>query len=617
MNIELLEPRIAPAALVSFTDLDGDLVTISSSKGTVAQLTTAAGDLTDHQLQNLDLTGTTDFAGANISIVAKQAPGGIGDGRVNVGGISSPVDLGTVLVDGDLGRIFAGDGDTKVAGVRSLTVLSLGRFGTSTGAPDLETSIKDGLGTLTVQTDVKDAKITVFGTVSTLKIGGSLDGRGFGGGGFFQITVGNIGSATVGGDMIGGAATGSGSILAFGNTTIGKVTVGGSLLGGPGMDSAKIACGTLTSATIGGDVIGGGATGAGALEFTKGGTITIAGSLIGGSATGAGAVSSGQTSSAITSVKIGHNVVGGSAGNTGAVVALGEIKSITIGGDVVGGSVADSGLLKSSNSKIGTLTIAGSLVGNGPSSGIAQSSSDMGKVTIGHDLVGNAIRSGRIISGGAIKTVSVGGSVLGGAGDFSGRILSTGDITSLTIGHDLKAGAGALSGSVASSHAIGTMLVKGSVLGNGTVKAHILANASIARLTVNGRVELARVLAGYNNDATQDTTIGGDAQIGTVTVAHDWIASDLVAGANDNLDGSFGSNDQSIGICDPAIRSKIASIVIKGQALGTVGGTDHFGFVAQDLGMLKIGDATFAFTAAAQFQNKAIGVTGDLNALEV
>jgi hypothetical protein len=40
MNIELLEPRIAPATLspngrtVTFTDFDGDIVTVKTSKGT-------------------------------------------------------------------------------------------------------------------------------------------------------------------------------------------------------------------------------------------------------------------------------------------------------------------------------------------------------------------------------------------------------------------------------------------------------------------------------------------------------------------------------------------------------------------------------------------------------
>jgi hypothetical protein len=86
--IEILETRIAPAAVVTFTDVDGDLVTITASKGTKAQLEAAAGDLTDKRLQVLDLTGTTDFDGAKISISAKPQAG-IGDGLVNVGRINA------------------------------------------------------------------------------------------------------------------------------------------------------------------------------------------------------------------------------------------------------------------------------------------------------------------------------------------------------------------------------------------------------------------------------------------------------------------------------------------------------------------------------------------------
>ena len=43
--VELLESRIAPAAIYHFTDVDGDLVTIKTSKGTDAQLAARAGAL--------------------------------------------------------------------------------------------------------------------------------------------------------------------------------------------------------------------------------------------------------------------------------------------------------------------------------------------------------------------------------------------------------------------------------------------------------------------------------------------------------------------------------------------------------------------------------------------
>ena len=111
-SVEPLEARIAPAAVVTFTDVDGDLVTVSSSKGTHDQLVAATGGvngLNDHVLQTLDLTTSADFNGANISIIATPKAGK-GDGFVNVGYINaSGRVLGTVTVNGDLGVIDVGN----------------------------------------------------------------------------------------------------------------------------------------------------------------------------------------------------------------------------------------------------------------------------------------------------------------------------------------------------------------------------------------------------------------------------------------------------------------------------------------------------------------------------
>ena len=58
-----------------------------------------------------------------------------GDGLAHIGAINAAgVDLGTVLISGDLGRIDAGDADLATAGVDFLKVRSLGRFGVTTQA---------------------------------------------------------------------------------------------------------------------------------------------------------------------------------------------------------------------------------------------------------------------------------------------------------------------------------------------------------------------------------------------------------------------------------------------------------------------------------------------------
>lgn len=104
--IEPLEARIAPASL-TFTDVDGDNVVITTSTGAL----TLGGNVIVNggRLETLVLTDAA-FQGANVSIVATPDPTGGGDGRVRVGSIeASGRDLGTVLVDGALGAIDAGD----------------------------------------------------------------------------------------------------------------------------------------------------------------------------------------------------------------------------------------------------------------------------------------------------------------------------------------------------------------------------------------------------------------------------------------------------------------------------------------------------------------------------
>ena len=69
--IEPLESRIAPAQLLTpFTDVDGDLVTITLSKfGNVSLVRHDAG--IGRQLDTIDLNGDTDYTGASIMITAK------------------------------------------------------------------------------------------------------------------------------------------------------------------------------------------------------------------------------------------------------------------------------------------------------------------------------------------------------------------------------------------------------------------------------------------------------------------------------------------------------------------------------------------------------------------
>ncbi len=118
--------------MVTFTDLDGDVVTVKSSRGTVQDLEGAlifsADGNVPKSLFAVNLNAA--FKGASFSVTTE----GGGDGVVNVGRIGSNFDIGKVFIQGDLGSISVGDGVGKTAALKSLEVESLYRFGRSHGS---------------------------------------------------------------------------------------------------------------------------------------------------------------------------------------------------------------------------------------------------------------------------------------------------------------------------------------------------------------------------------------------------------------------------------------------------------------------------------------------------
>jgi hypothetical protein len=61
----------------------------------------------------------------------------------------------------------------------------------------------------------------------------------------------------------------------------------------------------------------------------------------------------------------------------------------------------------------------------------------------------------------------------------------------------------------------------------------------------------------------------------------------------------------------------IASVVIKGTAADTEGSTDHFGFVAEQIGKFKADDDNPLFQPGPGNDMSLVGSTGDLQVLEV
>ncbi len=714
-----LESRVLLATLVSATkvtyqDIDGDDVSVTLSKpvltaanvNSIFQFNTSSvngSNAVPQQLRRINLGGVAGVAGTTIATVSIRNPVKGGDGLAALGEINATgLDIGAVTIDGDLGRILAGDGNALTQGLGDLSVKSMGRYGTVTGAADLHSVVQGKLSSLKVRNDVKGAFVEVVGGVNgisgvigSVAIGGSLIGTADANSGRVHSS-GNMGAVTVGGDIHGGAGSHSGAITTF--RDIASVTVFGSLIGGSSTFAGTILSdflgggpgvggpgGHIGAVKVVGDLLGGSDTGAGSILSESGrlASVTIGGSMIAGSAHRSAHIHSGLDMGAVL---ITGNVVGGAGELSGEIESYGKMASVTIGGtlrggagensgvvfsnldmgaakivgDIVGGSGAGSGSL-STGGKLASATVGGSVRGgSGDATGEVFSNLDAGAVKITGDVVGGSgINSGQVIAYRKLASLAIGGSLIGGTGRLTGRVLvqdalgsltitgnivggsasgaadlswsglvQAGRIGTMTLGGSLIAGTDNTTGLFVDNGMIdvhddiGTLTIKGSIIGNATNSARILARGQVAppagsdvaigTLRVIGRVEYGLIHAGYTG-----LFLGGanaDAQIGTVTVGGDWIASSLVAGAQAGLDGIFGTpDDAKISSLDvivkdlPGVLSKITSITIGGEVIGTLFTADHFGFVAELIGSLSINSNLIPLLAGAHNDNILLG----------
>lgn len=88
-----------------------------------------------------------------------------------------------------------------------------------------------------------------------------------------------------------------------------------------------------------------------------------------------------------------------------------------------------------------------------------------------------------------------------------------------------------------------------------------------------------------------------DPVLGPVTVGGDWIASSIAVGVSRGADMQFASADDTIAATGTPAIARITAITIKGQALGTTAAGDHFGYIAESIGPVKI--AGVLYTARA------------------
>lgn len=465
---------------------------------------------------------------------------------------------------------------------------------------------------------------------------------------------------------------------------LGNVTIGGSLIGSNSNNSGGILGASIAGLTIGGSILGSGGANSGRVASSSGfGAVRVTGSIRGGSGANSGQI---NANGALTSVTVGGSLLGSSGQGSGLIFSEADMGPVVITGDVQGGSFnaffnpeATGAIV--SNGKLASVTINGSLIGgSGPNSGLVNSIRDMGAVSVKGDVRGGGgLFSGTIKTEGTFATtanltsVKIGGSLIGGTASLnSGTVLAAGDMTTLSItgnirggsatgtanlsrsgyvqairigtmtvggsiiaGTDTTSGTFSENGAVSVTNDIGVATIKGSLIGNATSRVELKARGqavptttvdlAFGSLTVNGRVEHANILAGYD---VFGTARNADAQIGPVVVGGDWIASNLVAGAVAGSDGKFGTIDDakmpgingSSGFKDVAtVSSRITSIVIGGQACGTPGGIDNFGFVAQNIGSFKLknGVTTFPLIAGNGNDSFLIGLFADLRLREI
>jgi hypothetical protein len=438
--VEILEARIAPAAVLTYRDASGNNATITTSKGTNADLAAAvviaAGDL-----ETLNLSNPV-FAAANVLITGKAQPG-VGDGFVDVGEIyASGQALGNVTVHGDLGSFGAGSG-TGV-GAKSLNVQSLGALGTFTGALNNSTSIGGSLGALNVKTDVVGASVSVFGSIGSITIGGSLIAGSDNFTGFIQST-GNIGPVKIGGDVIGGPGEVSGAINCGG--TLAGVSIGGSLVGGAGTASGSIVSAlSMGPVRIGHDVRGGSVTeagfiaagfelGTGIYGLGPGGTlagVTIGGSLVGGGATGAGFITTENGN--IGPVKVMGSIIAGQSAEAGGISSTGALASLTVGQNIIGTETnrvmieAEGPAVHSAKSDvaIGGVSVGGDVMFANIEAGYASGTAANGAAQIGVVHVRGDWTASNLVAG--VKNTA--GPVNTNFGDQYDEVISTGTILS-------------------------------------------------------------------------------------------------------------------------------------------------------------------------------------------
>jgi len=620
--------------------------TLASSRTTVSNIFGALGPVTiaDDLRGTLRAQNNNQFFGTMNGItISGSLRGGAAE---DSGSIISDANIGAIVIGNTLDEgIFGGAGENS--GTIRAGGAFPGRITSLTVSGDIDAGVGPGSGVVSAKTSIGAVKI---GRDIDAVTAGATVGAGAGG----VISEGTIASVTIVGALKGGETALTGFVTS--GSDIGAIKAA-AIAGNKGTNSGSISSGgKIASLTVTTNIMAG--DGFGSASITSGtdldrvgdiGAIKIGGKLQGGLTQNSGSISSGGK---IVSVTIGPAVVvdqtvlgGGTSQLSGSIFSRGAIGSVKINGNVQGGDGAFSGAIVSRDylsgdfdraGTLGAVTVIGTVKGGvGNDSGEIRADGKITSVTIGKTgasvdslAAGAGLRSGSIYAGqgivepGTTGAIKINGSVANvGGGAQGGGIFSEGKIASVTITKALNGG------TIRAGDDIVAITVGGDVT-NANISARGQAvqtatDLAIGKITVTGNVSGTSIRAGYDTQFTN--AVNADAQIGPVIVKGNWTASNLIAGVIDVGANGFGNADDARitgGFDNAKIVSQIASIVINGVVGGTASPTnDHFGFVAQKIGAMKISGVVVPFSAvvAQSFPLASTGAspTNDVTAREV
>ena len=615
-------------------DFSANLTVIGYQFGSIGKLT-IGGALTVNSAGDGG-SGEIQFTGSIGSAKIGQIIGGSGNNSGALVGFSNfPTRIGSLTVTGVAGgtdAIIGGSGQFTgyvfaESGIGKVSVN--GNIDGSAGGAN-SGEIKGRLGAVNITGDLGGGAGVESGAV----FGAFLDPSG-------NNILTSIGNITVGGSLMGGTAgsTGSGTAVTGYSGVISaasahNITVGGSLVGGTlsstsqdGSTSGAIVVDSVSNLIIVGNVTGGSGDNSGIITTQPGataahyGNVLISGDVTGSSGTASGAVFlDGSYTNLLSNLRVGGSVIGGIGTQSGYIDATGShtnyifgipvsttsatgtIANLHIGGSLTGGAGTESGYIHA-NTNINTLSLTGNLTGGAANNaGEIYAQGTLGKALVGGNLVGGTISdsSGPLFASGFIeaKTISsleIKGTVTSGSNSGTGGIADSGaisatqNIVSLAID-------GAVTGTAANPVLVSAL--QGTRVGK--------TDLAISSLTFQGNVSYLDVLAGYSPAsvttaaaAPLGTPTDGTAQIGTVTFAANLSATNVAAGVTGISngtkyppDGQFGTKSDAA-IATGGVKglySSIAKILVEGTTAGDSTSGDSFGFVAQNVVTVALGN---------------------------